>query len=214
MEKARNNILIIFTRYPRPGRSKTRLIPVLGPINAALLQKALTELTIKKIQPLENSGMIQTRVFFDGASNSEMMDWLGHELAFREQADGDLGYRMLNAFDDSFNSHFASSAVIIGTDIYELEADLINEAFSALLEADVVIGPAKDGGYYLIGLNNSCPELFNNISWGTSSVLKQTLARIFSLNMKVHILRTLHDIDRPDDLEHLDLVSLIPSLNR
>lgn len=196
--------LIIFAKYPHAGMSKTRLIPSLGPENAALLQKAMTELTIQKITPLLFSGSLLVHVFFTGGSLKEMRCWLGSSFIYREQAGGDLGVRMSNALAEVFLEHSASHAVIIGTDIYHLDTDIILQAFDSLRHNDLVLGPAVDGGYYLIGLNEPQPGLFENIAWGTSSVLETTLNKAKRNKMRFHLLRILHDIDRPEDLKYLD----------
>lgn len=198
------NHLIIFTRYPLAGQTKTRLIPALGPKNAAMLQKALIELTIQKINPLAFSGYLQAHVFFTGCSLKEMRSWLGSSFIYREQTQGDLGLKMSNAFMDVFHEHAATRAVIVGTDIYHLATDIILEAFDSLGRHDLVLGPATDGGYYLIGLNKPQPGLFENIAWGSSSVLEKTLNKARRNQIRFYLLRRLHDIDRPEDLKYLD----------
>lgn len=196
--------LLIFTRYPVAGETKTRLTPALGFEEAARVQKALTELTLRKIEPLVNTGHIQARVLYAGSSESSMRGWLGPSVVLEEQAKGDLGQKMSRAFDNAFGKNGAARVIIIGTDIYDLGADIVAEAFESLDRHDMVLGPAADGGYYLIGLNDPRPELFIDIDWGTSRALEMTLDRAKSGNMRVHLLRTLRDIDRPEDLEILD----------
>ncbi len=203
MKKFSYNQLIIFTRYPRPGFSKTRLIPALGVEGAASIQKALTELTLKKIFPLVESGFIQARVSFDGCSHDEIQQWLGFGLDYEQQADGDLGHKMAMAFDKAFEEEAVSRAVIVGTDLHDLTTDILSEAFEALRNRDLVIGPATDGGYYLIGMNSPHPELFVDINWGSSRVFEQTRGVADAVKPSVHALPMLNDIDRPEDLAFL-----------
>jgi len=204
MKQFSPNHLIIFAKYPLAGKSKTRLIPALGPRNAALLQRAMTELTIQKINPLVISGYLHAHIFFTGCTLKEIRTWLGSSFVYREQVAGDLGPKMSNAFNDVFHEHAASRAVIVGTDIYHLDTDIILEAFDSLGHHDLVLGPAADGGYYLIGLNKPQPGLFQNIAWGSSSVLERTLNNATWNKLRFHLLKRLHDIDRPDDLKYLD----------
>lgn len=203
MKKFSVNQLIIFTRYPRPGFSKSRLIPALGPKGAAHVQRALTELTLKKISPLLERGFLEARVWFEGSSVDEMRKWLGSGLIYEEQADGDIGNKMRVALDQAFKENGVSRAVIVGTDIHDLTDHIIKESFEALGNRDLVIGPATDGGYYLIGMNSAHPELFLNIPWGTGRVFEQTLGMANSGKLSAHILPTLNDVDRPEDLVFL-----------
>ena len=204
MKTFSHNRLIVFTRYPRPGLSKTRLIPALGPKGAARIQKALTELTLNTILPLVESGFIQARVSFDGCSHDEMRQWLGSGFIYELQPEGDLGHKMWMAFREALANEGVLRAAIVGADIHDLTADIISEAFEALANNDLVIGPAVDGGYYLIGMNSDHPELFADVDWGTSRVFEQTMLIASTEELKTHVLQKLHDIDRPEDLVFLN----------
>lgn len=204
MKNKRSNQLIIFTRYPRSGSSKTRLIPALGAKKAALLQKAMTELTLKEMAPLMTSGAVNARIFFHGCTRFEIEDWLGPMWIFEEQSGTDLGYKMARAFDVSFSISPDSHSILIGTDIHKLGRDIILDACQYLDLYDLVLGPAVDGGYYLIGLNEPRPELFRDIEWGSPLVLEQTLNKARINNLKVRLLKELSDIDRPEDLNLFD----------
>lgn len=189
--------LIIFTRYPEPGKTKTRLIPVLGSLGAANLQRQMTDYTLSQAQALQNSASIEVR-FADG--NLQLMqEWLGCGVLYQSQGEGDLGVRMVRSLFDSFNHH-ATQVVIIGTDCPDADSQILTQAFAALQNFDMVLGPALDGGYYLIGLSRYIPELFVNINWGTAEVLQQTLNIANKLNISYFCLPTLSDIDRPEDL--------------
>jgi len=194
----RKNILIIFSRYPRAGSSKTRLIPAIGPENAAALQRRMTEEAIGKVKDLSLRLAIEVMVFFTGGSEAEMIDWLGpHD--FRQQTAGDLGQRMSGAFEEAFAAS-GDRVVVIGTDCPGLNADILHQAFSDLSGNDLVLGPALDGGYYLMGLRRETPFLFDDMAWGSSDVLAETLRRADRDKMTVLQLTTLSDIDRPEDL--------------
>jgi uncharacterized protein len=200
--------LIIFTRYPAPGKAKTRLIPVLGKEGAANLHRLMTQRTIARALSLQNSRQLSVEIHYTGSSQQLMQDWLGTDLLYHQQSDGDLGARMLAAFQKSFNLGIDKVA-IIGTDCPNLKEQIIAKAFDELSEKDVVLGPAKDGGYYLIGQGRMIPELFDGINWGTSEVFADTLAIAQKLSLNLANLPTLADIDRPEDLLGLD-INILP----
>ncbi len=196
--------LIIFTRYPAPGKAKTRLIPVLGEEGAANLHRLMTQRTIARALSLQNSRPLSVEIHYTGSSQQLMEDWLGTEIVYHQQSDGDLGARMLASFQKSFNWGIEKVA-IIGTDCPKLKEQILAKAFDALSDKDLVLGPAKDGGYYLIGLRCVIPELFDGIQWGSSEVFADTLAIAQNLGLNIGVLPTLVDIDRPEDLIGLDI---------
>ena len=191
--------LIIFTRYPEPGKTKTRLIPVLGTIGAANLQREMSEYTIFQVQELQKIIDISVEVRFAGGDLQLMEDWLGLDLVYQSQGEGDLGLRMARSLFDAFQSG-AEKVIIIGTDCPGVNAQILATAFEKLHAFDVVIGPAIDGGYYLIGLQQSIPELFVNIEWGTAEVFQKTVDIAQKLSLSQVNLPPLADIDRPEDL--------------
>lgn len=197
--------LLIFSRYPTPGEAKTRLIPALGTEGAAQLHRQMTEAVIATAQATDlfnkkNGGNIT--VHFTGAELKKFQTWLGLELQYFAQPSGDLGQRMKSAFSRAFTS--GSKHVIgIGTDVPGLSSEILNQADQGLEHHDIVLGPAADGGYYLIGMSAFTPELFVNIDWGTEHVYEQTVAICTRLGLKVSVLQTLNDVDRPEDLVQL-----------
>lgn len=193
-------MLLLFTRFPEAGRTKTRLIPILGAVGAATLQRQLTEKTLRQATAFSELHGLPLEVHFAGGDEVAMQQWLGPH-SFRRQSAGTIGDRMNHAFAQAFADGRAQ-VVLIGTDCPGLSEEILQQAFLALRDSDLVLGPAMDGGYYLIGLNQSRPFLFNDIAWGTASVLQQTLAKAKFLN--VSQLALLHDIDRPQDLVHFD----------
>lgn len=192
--------LIIFTRYPEPGKTKTRLIPALGAHKAATLQREMTEHTLSQSKKLQSHYPISVEVRFAGGTVGLMTHWLGSDIIYKSQGEGDLGARMARSLSWAFQEGI-ECAVIIGTDCPELNANLIAKAFHYLhLTHDLVLGPAIDGGYYLIGLRYLIPELFININWGTAEVLQQTVKIAQQLNLSIAYLPQLADVDRPEDL--------------
>jgi len=206
--------LIIFTRLPYPGTTKTRLIPALGARGAALLHRQLGEHTLATVREGLHKKMakpIAVEVRFTGGTLEQMQGWLGEDLEYRPQSEGDLGDRLKAAAQEAFESG-CSRVVIIGTDCPDLDAVTLMQAFESLHSHDIVLGPAMDGGYYLIGLSRFIPQIFQGIAWGTGEVLAQTLAVAGSESLTVAQLPELRDIDRPEDLAELgSRFSLIPN---
>jgi len=196
------NILIIFSRYPRSGRAKTRLIPLLGADGAADLQRNLTEATVAKARRLEESMAVRIRLFYTGASGAEMRLWLG-DLDFHPQVEGDLGRRMAAALDASLED--GARVVLVGTDCPGLTPEVLEGAFRGLRDNDLVLGPARDGGYYLLGLRRPASFLFEDIPWGGSQVLEVTKSRAQERGLSFFCLEVLEDVDRPEDIDRLGL---------
>ncbi|AFZ12427.1 Protein of unknown function DUF2064 [Crinalium epipsammum PCC 9333] len=205
--EAATESLIIFTRYPEPGKTKTRLIPALGAEGAANLGRKMTEHTLNQVKELQSLRLIAVAVYFAGGNTQLMQQWLGSDLRYQCQGEGDLGSRMALAFANAFEEG-SKSVVIIGTDCPSLKPKLMEDAFKTLSQHDLVLGPAQDGGYYLIGLRRFIPELFTGINWGTSSVLQQTVTIGKQLDLALAYLPTLADVDRPEDLSVLHQTNL------
>ncbi|ALB43201.1 hypothetical protein AA650_24585 [Anabaena sp. WA102] len=191
--------LIIFTRYPEPGTTKTRLIPVLGEVGAANLHKQMTEHTIFQVKELQRTTRVSVEVRFTGGNLEKMQNWLGNDLKYQSQGEGDLGAKMERSLINAFNQK-AERVIIIGTDCPDLNSQILTTAFEELKVCNLVLGPALDGGYYLIGLQQPIAELFTNISWGTAQVFVKTVEIAQKLNLSMSYLQTLADIDRPEDL--------------
>ncbi|HEY9852963.1 MAG TPA: TIGR04282 family arsenosugar biosynthesis glycosyltransferase [Leptolyngbyaceae cyanobacterium] len=195
--------LIVFTRYPEPGKTKTRLIPVLGAEGAANLHRQMAEYAIAQAKQLTSSHQVSVEVHFTGGNLNLMRSWLGNDIIYQPQIEGDIGLKMSAAFKAAFNQNI-NYVSIIGSDCPKLNYQLISQAFDSLLQHDLVIGPATDGGYYLIGLSRFIPELFKGINWSTAEVFQQTIEIAARLNLSVAYLPKLSDIDRPEDLAILD----------
>ncbi|EFK11472.1 glycosyltransferase, group 2 family protein [delta proteobacterium NaphS2] len=190
--------LIIFGRYPIPGNTKTRLIPVLGPVGAANLQRHLTEKTLDIATSFAAENNVTIECCFEGGSFQKIYRWLGPLPVLTFQRGGDLGRRMRDALFDALNGGRKRS-VLLGTDIPGLTVEILKNAFDALLENDVVLGPSTDGGYWLIGMKRPI-DLFQKIEWGSSRVLEQTLTQAKRLGLSCAVLKSLSDVDTPEDL--------------
>lgn len=195
--------LLLFTRYPEAGKAKTRLIAKLGATGAALLQKRLTERIAHQAQLLAQKSGITTVVHYSGGSRKKMTFWLG-AIDCVEQADGDLGQKMRSAFKHSIETG-AETIVLIGSDIPDITANLLQQAFTSLLTREVVIGPSQDGGYYLIGMAADqapqlYPLLFEEMPWSTGKLFATTISHLEKAGYDVAILPKLRDIDLPADL--------------
>ncbi len=195
--------LILFTRYPEVGRTKTRLIPALGAVGAARLHKFLTEKITLQASILAEKHGVEIVVHYSGGNKGKMASWLG-PLSFVPQVDGDLGFKMQAAFAHAF-AEGVEKAVLIGSDIPSISADLLASAFAALQTAPVAIGPSLDGGYYLIGMRADAaeelyPVLFEQLAWSTAMVFTLTCERLGKKAVEVAVMPTLQDIDTPEDL--------------
>lgn len=209
--------LIVFTRYPEVGKVKTRLIPALGEEGAMVLHRQMAERTIKQARAWrERSGLSPAidgaiEVWFTGGDEMQMAAWLGEDLGYVRQPEGDLGDRMATAFREAFKQGYGS-VVIIGTDCPGIDMEVLAEGFNLLEQRELVLGPAQDGGYYLIGLQRLVPELFRSISWSTAEVLAQTEALANSLDLTRAYLPELADVDLPKDLAVWEAIKIMPNL--
>jgi rSAM/selenodomain-associated transferase 2/rSAM/selenodomain-associated transferase 1 len=159
----------------------------------------LTEDTMDRVRALRASVGAGVEIRHAGGNPRRFSAWLGGDLFYRPQQGRDLGERMDRAFRRAFREG-AEAVILVGTDAPGLTPSMMKEGFRALEGADVVLGPAKDGGYTLIGLSAPRPELFRSIPWGTSEVLKETLAAVRASGLRARLLPELEDVDRPEDL--------------
>ncbi len=190
-------LIILFSRLPVAGRVKTRLIPVLGAAGAARLQENLISRTLEVLEDFPGRGEIDLEVHFDGGSERDARRWFGN-ASLRRQRGRDLGERLRTSAEASFRRGYGK-VVIVGADIPDLAERHLRRAFALLSDHDLVLGPANDGGYYLIGLIRTVPELFEGVSWGGPEVLARTLEKARSLDLRVGLIETLRDIDTPED---------------
>ena len=196
--------LILFTRYPEPGTAKTRLVSLLGAEGAAEFQRRLTVHAAKAAAEAGRLRGLSLEIRHEGGGESRMRDWLGDGFTFRPQGSGDIGARMQTSLGDAF-AEGAPRAVLIGSDIPGLTSATVVRAFNALKHHDLVFGPAADGGYYLIGMTAACfrrgtAYLGPSIPWGSPDVLARTLGMARDARLIFTLLKTLADVDRPQDL--------------
>ena len=201
--KSSQEQLIVFTRYPEPGKTKTRLAHVLGDQGSADMQRKLTEHTLSKVKQLQQIRPVDVLVYFAGGDLQQMAEWLGPHFIYQPQENGGLGERLTGACSDAFKQG-CKRVVVIGSDCPDLTPAHIEQAFEALYHRDLVLGPAKDGGYYLIGMNRENKSLFTQIPWGTEDVMASTIKAGEKLNLIIETLETLSDVDRPEDLKHIN----------
>ena len=186
--------LIVFIKAPRPGTVKTRLAETMGAAEACAVYQRLVKLLLDQLADLENVELC----FTPDDANSEIKPWARPTWRRVAQGSGDLGCRLNQAFRRAFDQG-AKRAVIIGSDCPDVGVEDIQAAWTALWSHDVVLGPATDGGYWLIGLREPHPELFEGISWSTGEVMRQTLERTRAAGLKTHLLRELADVDTEAD---------------
>ena len=191
--------LIIFVKNPVLGKVKTRLAATVGDERALEVYHKLLAITRKVAIGVD----CKRQLYYSDVVDTDD-HWGSEHFAKHTQRGIDLGERMLHAFIASF-AEGATKAIIIGSDCPEITPRIIDEAFEALDRFDVVVGPAEDGGYYLLGMKRAIAELFINRQWSTSTVLHEMLTDVGRLGLSVGILTTLSDLDNADDLIRHDL---------
>ena len=188
--------LIIFVKAPRPGEVKTRLAKTLGRDRACAAYRKLVDRLLSNLKSLSDVELC----YAPPEAEKEIAPWLRPDWRAVPQTAGNLGARLSNAFARAFASG-AERVVVIGSDCPYVTAKDITEAFEKLAERDVAVGPATDGGYWLIGLRQPQPALFEKIAWSTDAVLAETLSRARAGGLKIHLLRLLSDVDTAEDWE-------------
>lgn len=190
------NALIIFTRNPELGKCKTRLAATVGDKAALDIYTFLLEHTVK----ITSTVNAEKFVYYSVKLRNDDV-WNPEVFRKKVQQGDDLGVRMQNAFKEVFNLGY-ERAIILGSDMYDMIANDIDNAFLQLLENDFVVGPAEDGGYYLLGMKNINTEIFHNKKWGTETVLSDTLRDL--KNQKVALLEEKNDVDYFEDIKNID----------
>ena len=186
--------LIIFVKAPRAGLVKTRLADSIGAPAAALAYRTLVKQVLARLRAIP---AVELRYAPDDAL-SEIQPWLHPGWTARPQGDGDLGQRLDRVFEEAFAER-AGRVAVIGSDCPTITVRDIRQAWAGLLRHDLVIGPATDGGYWLIGLRKHAPRLFENIPWSTETVFRETLKRAKEIHLSSHFLRERRDIDSEKD---------------
>jgi rSAM/selenodomain-associated transferase 2/rSAM/selenodomain-associated transferase 1 len=190
--------LVVFLRFPSNGEVKTRLARTIGNEMATRFYRECAEHLFREVEELPQD--IVRHIYYTPRNAGKSVErWAGRDYYYQAQANGNLGKRLETIFHDQFKKGF-KKVMIIATDVPDITVTDIKEAFNAMGEADLVIGPSFDGGYYLIGMKELHPSLFDGIAWSTNIVYDQTLAIAAESGLRVHNLRTLDDIDTEEDL--------------
>lgn len=195
MKRTSNDLLIVFVRNLIDGKVKTRLARTLGTDKAMAIYAELIRHTYSVTCSLPCDKAVYYSDFI------EDNDLWNHDAFLKmQQRGGDLGKRMLNAFRDAFGNGY-QRVVLIGSDTFQIGSNHLQSAFEQLARSDVVIGPAHDGGYYLIGMKQLHAQLFKNKQWSSDQLLQATLEDLRNINGSYHLLEELVDIDTEDDLK-------------
>ncbi len=194
-------VLAVFARAPELGRVKTRLCPPFTADEAVRFHRALVEDTLDHLAKLDRPGLSRVLLLSRPLLQATDLD-IPRGWTVGIQSPGDLGAKLSSFFEGAFRRE-VSRVVVVGCDSPTLPLEVAADAFEALERLDVTLGPAADGGYYLIGARVLVPELFRGISWGTEDVLRQTREVLERLGHRYHLLVPWYDVDRPPDLEKL-----------
>ena len=186
--------LIVFVKAPRPGAVKTRLASAIGAPAAGAAYRRLVETLLNQLQGLSGVELC----FSPDDAASEVQHWLNVDWTCTPQGDGDLGQRLHSAFQRAFHAGVKRVA-IIGSDCPAVTVEDIREAWRGLQTRDVVLGPAADGGYWLIGLRQPQSSLFRGIPWSTGAVFAETECRVQQAGLSLQLLRELADVDTDHD---------------
>jgi len=197
LEEKKDRLLLIFTRNPKLGKCKTRLAATLGDQAALDIYMILLRHTAEITKDLNCSKEVY---YSEEIPENDL--WDKDNYAKQLQEGNDLGERMYNAFKSGFQKGY-KKIIIIGSDIYDLNSETIEAGFNSLENSDFVIGPAADGGYYLIGMKTLNHEIFLNKNWGTETVLEDTLSNL--THKEVQLLQIKNDIDVYEDLKEFDV---------
>jgi rSAM/selenodomain-associated transferase 1 len=198
-------LILLFVKYPEPGYVKTRLASCIGADAAAELYRAFIADVLSTVKI---AGFPFRICFYPEEKRELLLDWLGKEHHYMPQRGQSLGERMKNGFVDAF-ADGNERVIIIGSDSPDLPPSILREAFDGLSIHDVVIGPSRDGGYYLIGFKKDTflTSIFDNIPWSTPSVFSATMAILRDSALDVYLLPEWNDIDTVDDIKQLILRS-------
>ncbi len=193
--------IVFFVKYPEPGEVKTRLAASIGPDKASELYG---NFVLDILARIESTQLSFTICLYPEQKKELIMGWLGDGYEYSHQKGVDLGERMVTAFLEAFAGGH-SRVILIGSDFPDLPQSFLEESLGALSTHDAVIGPAMDGGYYLIGFRDSTfsPQAFEGMQWGMGGVFRQTLSILKERRKRVYVLPVWNDIDTIEDLRQL-----------
>jgi rSAM/selenodomain-associated transferase 1 len=197
----KDTAIIVFTRFPVEGKVKTRLAKNMGNKFAVSFFIACAEHTFKELLKVKETGS-ELFLFCSEENEIELVkQWTENNFNYYSQQGSDLGLRMYNAFDYVLKKGY-KKVIIIGTDAPDISMNIIQSAISVLDNYSVVIGPANDGGYYLLGFKSKLVDLFSGIEWSTDSVFDNTIEKLNNSKIKYFMLGELTDIDTMEDLQY------------
>lgn len=191
-------VIKVFIKNLEVGKVKTRLAASIGNEDALNIYEKLISFTRKTVSEINADKEIWYSSYVDDDD-----DWESHIYIKYKQKGNDLGERMKYAFSDSFLNDKEAKVLLIGSDCAELTAEILEEAFQKLEKNDIVLGPAVDGGYYLIGMSKFYPSIFEKVSWSTSEVLDQTIEKAKEQGLRYALLKELHDVDTLEDWDRV-----------
>jgi hypothetical protein len=194
--------VIVFTRAPRAGATKTRLIPALGPAGAAELHRCFILDVLGSLRPLPAHIIVAIAEPEDAEPVRGLAADACPSAELFVQSGADLGERISNSVGSALEQGYPRVAVV-GTDAPDLPARLVDEALALSVDSDLVLGPCLDGGYYLVGMRELVPGLFRGIEWSSDHVLVDTLSRAKRRGLSVALLEPWYDVDTPEALDHL-----------
>lgn len=199
--KCQNELILFFLKYPEPGRVKTRLAASIGPEEAAELYG---NFILDILAKLKSSSFPFRICFHPKQKRKSLVEWLGEEYQYSLQEGNDLGERMKAAFLEAFASGY-QRVILIGSDFPDFPISFLKESLDALKTHDTVVGPAVDGGYYLIGFREDTffPGIFEGMDWGTDVIFRETLSKLRDHKQRVYVLPAWEDIDTVENLEEL-----------
>ena len=193
--------IIVFTRFPMAGKVKTRLAKNMGNKFAVSFFKACAEHTFMELLKVKETGPELFLFCSEENEIEQVMQWAGNNFNYFSQLGKDLGLKMFNAFDTVFKRGY-KKVIIIGTDAPDVSMNILQSAISVLDNYSVVVGPANDGGYYLLGFKSKLIDLFSGIEWSTNSVFDNTIKKLNNSKINYFVLDELIDIDTLDDLQN------------
>lgn len=201
MKKEMNNCILLFVKYPESGKVKTRLAKTIGPDIAAKLYSIFAKDILITLRSTEQKIVI---CYDSNWPKEQYIQWLGDDMPFTAQQGSDIGQKMKNAFSDIFDEGI-DNAIIVGSDIPDIDANIFTKAFDALAKHKAVVAPTADGGYCLIGFSAKgfLPKIFDNIDWSTEKVFNQTMEIFKHHRTNYYGLNRHFDIDTFDDLKEM-----------
>ena len=193
--------LVVFARAPILGAVKTRLVPPLSNEQALALHRALVEDTLERLTRVGGNALERWLYLSEPLASQDALE-IPSDWTMALQSDDDLGGRMENAFRDALHEE-PGKMILLGSDSPTVPLEYVGQAFKEMVDREVVLGPAEDGGYYLIGCSTLVPELFQSIDWGTDRVLSQSKDALANANREFALLPAWYDVDSEKDLARL-----------